>query len=119
MFIGVLLVPLLMFISGIIMWKHPPKDINKIIGYRTARSMKNTDTWNFAHNLCGKIWLIMGILMLTLSVIVLCLFYNSTQKIIAITAGIICSIQITVMLLSILPTEFALKMKFTDEGTRK
>jgi len=27
------------------MYKHPPKSINAIYGYRTARSMKNDETW--------------------------------------------------------------------------
>ena len=44
MFVCNLLVPLLMVIFGRIMYKHAPKSINGIYGYRTSMSMKNEDT---------------------------------------------------------------------------
>ena len=43
-----LLVPAIMLIAGYFMHKHPPKNINYIVGYRTARSMRNMDAWQFA-----------------------------------------------------------------------
>ncbi|MEE0057733.1 MAG: SdpI family protein [[Bacteroides] pectinophilus] len=42
-------IPLLMIIAGRMMWKHCPKKINGIVGYRTKMSMINMDTWKFAH----------------------------------------------------------------------
>lgn len=36
--------------------KRPPKKINSFYGYRTAMSMKNRETWEFAHKHCGKLW---------------------------------------------------------------
>ncbi len=51
-----LLIPLLMIICGRIMWQHTPQNINHIIGYRTARSMKSQATWQFAHDYCGRLW---------------------------------------------------------------
>ena len=51
-----LIIPIVMLIGGRMMWKHCPKHINGIVGYRTARSMKNMDTWKFAHDYCGKLW---------------------------------------------------------------
>lgn len=33
-----LFIPLLLIVSGRMMWKHPPKKINWGIGYRTERS---------------------------------------------------------------------------------
>jgi len=35
-----LLIPLVMVICGRYMWKHCPKNINGLVGYRTARSVK-------------------------------------------------------------------------------
>ena len=49
-----LLLPIVMIIGGVMMWKYPPKNINDFIGYRTYRSMKNMDTWIFANNYCGR-----------------------------------------------------------------
>ena len=53
-----LIIPIVMIIGGRMMWKHCPKHINGIVGYRTTRSMKNMDTWKFAHDYCGKLWLL-------------------------------------------------------------
>ena len=38
-----LIIPVVMVISGRMMWKHCPKHINGMLGYRTTRSMKNMD----------------------------------------------------------------------------
>ena len=48
-----LLVPIIMIVGGRIMWKHCPKHINGIYGYRTTRSMKNLHT-TIAENFGGK-----------------------------------------------------------------
>ena len=52
-----MLIPILMVIVGNMMRKHTPEKINGMIGYRTARSMKNIDTWKFAHDHCGRLCL--------------------------------------------------------------
>ena len=36
--------------------RKAPKEINEVFGYRTPMSMKNKDSWEFAHKYCGKIW---------------------------------------------------------------
>lgn len=41
---GALVVPALMALSGLLVWKFPAKNINVAYGYRTKRSMKNMDT---------------------------------------------------------------------------
>lgn len=64
-----LLLPVLMIVLGKAFVKNPPKTINCIVGYRTSRSMKNQDTWNFAHLYCGNLWWKIGWGMLPLSVI--------------------------------------------------
>ena len=48
-----LIIPIAMVIGGRMMWKHYPKNINSMSGYRTTRSMKNMDTWKFANDYCG------------------------------------------------------------------
>ena len=55
-----LLVPLIMIGIGLSFLKKPPKDINGAYGYRTPMSMKNQDTWDFAHRVCGRVWCIAG-----------------------------------------------------------
>ena len=44
-----LLIPVTMVFIGKRFQKKPPKEINGIYGYRTAMSMKNKETWEYAH----------------------------------------------------------------------
>lgn len=114
-----LLTPVVMILGGRFMWKHTPKNINGLLGYRTTRSMKNADTWNFAHHHCGKLWWKLGWIILIPSIIVHIPFYRSTDDTIGIISLITVSVQIIVLIISIIPTERALKNTFTDEGIRR
>jgi uncharacterized membrane protein len=42
------------FLVGRLMKNHPPPDINGLAGYRTSRSMKNQESWDFAQLVAGK-----------------------------------------------------------------
>lgn len=119
MFVSNLLTPLLMIVMGHIMWKHSPQNINTIFGYRTKRSMKNMDTWKFAHEYCGKLWWKLGWIMLIPTIIAQLPFYHSNEDIVGTVGAIICSIQIVVLFMSIYPTEVALKRTFNDDGSMK
>lgn len=113
MFLCDLLIPFIMIISGRMMWKHPPKSINAVMGYRTKRSMKNMDTWNFAHDHCGRLWWRIGWAMLIPSAVIQLPFYNSSENVIGTVGGILCTIQCLALIVSIFPTEIALKRNFT------
>ena len=119
MFVCDLLIPVLMIVCGKMMWKHSPKNINGIIGYRTTRSMKNMDTWKFAHDYCGRLWWKIGWIMLIPSIIVQFPFFNSDDNMIGVVGVILCTIQCVILIISIFPTERALKRNFTDDGTRR
>lgn len=118
MFICDLLIPFLMIICGRMMWKHSPKRINSIAGYRSKRSMKNMDTWKFAHDYCGRLWWKIGWLMLIPSAAIHVPFYNKSENAIGVMGGVLCTVQCLVLILSIIPTERALKKNFTEEGIR-
>lgn len=119
MFICNLLVPLLMVVFGRIMYKHAPKSINGIYGYRTSMSMKNEDTWKFAHDYCGKLWYKVGLIMLIPSVLVQLPFVKSSTDTIGIMTVVLETVQICVMIASIFPTERALRKTFDKYGNRK
>ena len=119
MFCCDILAPLLMITMGRMMWKHCPEEINSIIGYRTKRSMKNLDTWKFAHEYCGRLWWIIGWIILLPSILVQIPFYHGTDNLIGIVGLIICMAQCIIMLLSIIPVEKALKKTFNEDGTRR
>ena len=81
--------------------------------------MKNIDTWKFSHDYCGRLWWKIGWVMLIPSVIILFPFYNRSVNMIGIVGTILCVLQSVILILSILPTEKALKRNFTDEGIQK
>ena len=71
MFIVTMLVPLIMIIFGARFEKKVPKEINAVFGYRTTMSMKNKETWQFAHKYIGKLWKMCGWLVLLISAVVI------------------------------------------------
>ncbi|MDY3121698.1 SdpI family protein [Suipraeoptans intestinalis] len=54
MFVATLLIPLALLWNWYICPKFKFKEINGTSGYRTARSMKNQDTWEFAQKKCSQ-----------------------------------------------------------------
>lgn len=118
MLIMCLLFPAIMIVMGKIFLKTAPKEINYIFGYRTNMSMKNRDTWEFAHKFCGKIWYCVGLAMLPISVIPLLFVIGKGEDIIGTVGGIICMIGVAVIIASIFPTEIALRKNFDKDGNR-
>lgn len=99
--------------------KKAPKEINSVFGYRTSMSMKNKDTWEFAHKYCGKVWYVCGMVMLPITVIFMLLVIGKSEDCVGSMGGIICGVQLIPLIGSILPTEIALKKNFDKNGTRR
>ena len=114
-----LLIPAVMMLAGHTMRKHCPKRINRAVGYRTARSMKNMDTWKFAHDYCGRLWWKLGWSMLILSALIAIPFYRSDSATIGAVASALLLVQCAALIVSLFPAEAALKRTFNDDGTRK
>lgn len=108
-----------MIIGGWVMWKHCPKSINSVCGYRTRRSKLNLDTWKFANENCGKRWWKIGWMMLIPTIVVQIPFYGKSDDAIGILSLILSGIECCILLISILPTEKALKKTFNNDGVRK
>ena len=79
-------------------------------------SMKNQDTWVFAHHYCGKIWYICGLILLVVSLIVLLLVMGKSNDAIGNVGGILCVFQMIPLVGSIIPTEIALRKNFDKYG---
>ena len=114
-----LLIPIVMLIGGRMMWKHCPKHRNGILGYRTTRSMKNMDTWKFANEHCGRLWYKMGLFMLVFSVLVSVLLLRTNDNTYSMISLIFVMLQCIILIVSIIPTELALKKMFYEDATRK
>ena len=115
----VLLIPGLMIICGKYYIKKAPKNINHFVGYRTKRSMKNNETWNFAHNYMGKLWFKYGVVLLIVSVLLMFLPIGQDEDAVGGLAAIITMVQAFVMIVPGVLTEKALKDNFDEEGNRK
>lgn len=108
-----------MILGGWVMWKHCPEKINSFVGYRSRRSMRNRETWRFANEHCGKRWWRIGWIMLLPTVLVQIPFYGKDDDTVGWLGLAICIVECTILLLSVLPTEKALKDSFTEDGQRK
>lgn len=82
-------------------------------------SMKNRDTWEFAHNHCGKIWFRGGLILLPISVVPMLIMFGKDIEVVSITGTAICIMDTVILIASIFPTEAALKRTFDKDGNRK
>ena len=74
--------------------KKAPKEINGVFGYRTSMSMKNKDTWEFAHKYCGKIWYLCGLISLPITVIPMLLVVEKNVDVVGTVGAIITGVQL-------------------------
>lgn len=109
-----LMVPVITLIVGYLMFRHTPKSINGLVGYRTSKSMINQDTWNFANKYCAKLWIKLGISSSIVSILI-CVLFDINE----IVSIVIVLIQTFLLLLSIIPVEKALKNTFDENGNRR
>ena len=114
-----MLYSLTMILGGWFMWKHHPKEINSFAGYRSSRSQLNLDTWKFANENCGKRWWYIGWIMFIPTILVQIPSYGKDDESIGWVSLAICISECTILLISIIPTEKALKRAFHDDGSRK
>ncbi|WP_394980388.1 SdpI family protein [Candidatus Allofournierella excrementavium] len=114
-----LLIPFTMIGFGRYFEKGGPKEINGVFGYRTPMSMKNKDTWEFAHKHCGRIWYICGWISLAATVVCLLLLLGKDEDVVGTASSILVGAQLAVIIASVLPTERALRKEFDKNGNRR
>lgn len=114
-----LIIPFVMIIGGLLMWKKTPKNINSVIGYRTNFSKKNMDTWITANQYSGKLFLKWGVVLLLLSFLVHLLLIHSSDNAISLSSVIIAFVQLIPFIFIIISTEKMIKKTFDDNGNRK
>jgi len=114
-----LLIPVTMIVLGRLFMRRPPHTINYTFGYRTAMSMINQETWQFAHQYCGKLWVRLGWTLIPLSVIPLLFVIGKDIETIATVGSAVSLLQLAPLVGSIFPTEIAMKKVFDKNGRRK
>ena len=102
---------------GALMYKYPPKKINKVMGYRTTLSMKNDETWKFANIYSGKLLLYTGIGLLLHSILIPVLL-RKTVFLDTFAIGFSFG-SVLVLIIPVLMTEIALHNKFDKDGNPK
>ena len=114
-----LLIPAIMLGAGKLFSKDAPKDINWIFGYRTTMSMKNEDTWAFAHKVAGAFWWKWGWVALVITAVGMLLLLGRSVEQVS-TAGCILMFLQLIPVLAVIPhTEKALRNTFDKDGNRK
>lgn len=115
LFISNMLVPVIMIGFGWLLKNHPPKEINAIYGYRTKRSMKNKEMWEFANRYCGRLWLKIGAVMAVPTAIASALAYPLDEDGQGWVSMAVITVQCVALIGSIFPVERALKDEFGEE----
>lgn len=114
-----LLPPACMVHFGWRFMKKPPGEINSGYGYRTARSMRNRQTWEFAHVYSGRFWYRAGKPVLAVSLLWMALLFGRDVDTVGKSALILMVIQMVPFLAVIPATERALKQTFDDSGRKR
>lgn len=103
-----LLLPVMMTLLGFVFLKRPPKNINMFYGYRTSRSMRSMDSWQYAHERCGKLWIRLGPVLFLLILL--------SKLLIPLDEEILSLVHMTILIFSLFATVFVvekeLKRKF-------
>lgn len=119
MLVMVLLIPGCMTLLGRSFVKNPPGEINSGYGYRTARSMRNRETWEFAQRYSGRFWVQVGRPMLAVSLVWMTLLLGREIGTVANFGLLLTALQILPFLAVIPATERALKREFDDFGRKR
>ena len=114
---ALLLTPGIMIISGRLMADHPPKTINGAYGYRTAMSMMNQDTWDYAQAACAERWRKWGriLALITLAVLIYALRRPGGEDFM----GYYTAFEVAFLLASVAATEIDLRRTFDAKGQRR
>ena len=114
-----LLIPAIRLGAGKLFLKKAPKDINWIFGYRTSMSMKNEDTWAFAHKVAGAFWWKWGWVTLVITVVGMLLLLGRSVELVSTAGCVLLFLQLVPVIAVIPHTEKALHNIFDKDGKRK
>ncbi len=106
---------LILTVVGIVLWMYPPKKINEFYGYRTTRSRKSQEAWDFAQRYSAKLLTMFGFAALIVGAAAH-LFRNSlcinSDYLMLYDICITLLLPIIVVLTSIVLTELELRKRF-------
>ena len=113
------LIPVIMIFTGRHFQRKPPAKINYVYGYRTTRSTKSPEAWEFANRHMGRLWFRMGLVLLPVSLIPMFFVLGREPDTVGSVATAVCLLQLIPLVGSIFPVESALKRNFDENGVKK
>ncbi len=116
MLISCLLLPFTMLIVGSVMYRHTPRRGKVALGYRSKASMRSPETWKFANEYCGKIWMLLGVVLLVAVTVSFICMWEDDEDAVTKAGVIIIAAETALMVVSIGPVESALKKRFDKDG---
>lgn len=111
-----LIVPIMMILLGAYFMKAKLPEINPLFGYRTARSMKTIETWQFSNRLMGKYWYYLGWVLLGIVIISALWLQGFDDNTIGSYSLIVLFVELVVMIIPIGFIEKELKKNFDEDG---
>lgn len=109
-----LVCPVICALAGWLLWKHPPRERNNVIGYRTRRSGSSQAAWDFAQTYSGRWMLRSSLISLAGSVLVLLLLQLLGGNGLAWGSIALMCAQVAVLIAVIPATERQLKRRFPE-----
>ena len=115
-----LITPVVMIFFGKMFAEAPPREANWLFGYRTKRSMKSQEAWDFAQRYFGKLWRKLGRALIPPAVVgqaltLLC----PTVESMSCWSLVPAIAEVVVMAVVYFPVERALKRNFDESGRRR
>ncbi|MDO5574211.1 MAG: SdpI family protein [bacterium] len=114
-----LLMPVILLIVGAIFHKSPPKKTNGVYGYRTTRSRKNQDTWDFSQKYAGELFWKIGWISVLVSVVECIVLWFLSEPVQGILISIVLVLEMVAIFVIIAMVEKKLKETFDDNGIRR
>lgn len=114
-----LILPVVVVIAGLILQHRPPKSVNALFGYRTERSMRSKEAWDFSQVYSGKRMTVLGIIAFPVTLLLHLPFYGAGEGILGVVCIICVILQCACLAIPIVQTERALKAGFNPDGTPK
>jgi len=112
-------IPFAMILVGYRLTGKIPVKRSSPFGYRSKRAKLNDDTWEFANKHCGKTWYMLGIALVVLSLGVMRGCRAESREMMVVIGGALVILQFFALLISMLPTELALRRNFDEQGNRR
>lgn len=112
-----LILPIAVIMVGVSIWKNPPK-MGEQFGFRTKRSQKSKEAWNYAQIAFGKASTVIfiPIELLTLAVGVMAIVMNFSDLPAFITFMAVELVQVVVLIIITFAVDLSLKKHFDEDG---